>query len=195
MQSRVLDRFGMQRSGMIWRPDFENDYAIGYDGTGKALGHRRRKTADAASSLDTTIRDYSVFLAGVVRGEGLNTKTLEEMLRPQIAIVSKHAFPSHRVDDTDAHRAIALSYGLGWGLFQSPHGLAFFKEGHDDGIDNYALCVLPRQSCILMLTNSSVGRGVFKYLTDDLLGETGLPVGWEGFTPHDRATDWATPPN
>ena len=195
MQSRVLDRFGMRRSGMIWRPDFEGDYAVGHDSEGKALGHRQRKRADAASSLDTTIRDYSAFLAGVVRGEGLSTDVHREMLRPQIAIVSKHAFPSHVVDDTDANRAIALSYGLGWGLFQSPHGLAFFKEGHDDGTDNYALCVLPRQSCVLMLTNSSVGRGVFKYLIDDLLGETGLPVEWEGFTPYDQATDRPSPPN
>jgi hypothetical protein len=37
---------------MVWRPNFETDYAIGYDATGRALGHRRRKKADAAGSLD-----------------------------------------------------------------------------------------------------------------------------------------------
>jgi CubicO group peptidase (beta-lactamase class C family) len=195
MQSRVLDRFGMRRSGMVWQPDFGSDYAIGYDGTARALGHRQRKKADAASSLDTTVRDYSAFLAGVVRSEGLSVDAHKEMFRPQIAIVSKHAFPSHRVDDTDANRAIALSYGLGWGLFQSKHGLAFFKEGHDDGIDNYAVCLLPHQRCALLLTNSSVGRGVFKYMIDSLLGDIGLPAEWEGFTPYDQAADPSSPPN
>jgi hypothetical protein len=117
------------------------------------------------------------------------------MLRSQISIVSRHEFPSRLVDDTDANRAIALSYGLGWGLFQSPYGPAFFKEGHDDGTDNYALCVRPRESCILILTNSGVGKSVFEYLIDDLLGETNLPTEWESFTPYDKTADPSTPPN
>jgi hypothetical protein len=70
MQSRVLDRFGMLRSGMVWRQEFESDQATGYDADGKTLNHRRRKKVDAASSLDTTIRDHSAFLAGIVGGEG-----------------------------------------------------------------------------------------------------------------------------
>jgi CubicO group peptidase (beta-lactamase class C family) len=186
MQRGVFDRFHMRRSSMVWRPDFEADYDIGYDAAGKALGHDRRTKVRAAGSLDTTIEDYAGFLAGVARGDGLTPKALDEMLKPQIAIVSKHQFPSHWVDDTDKNRAIGLSYGLGWGLFRTPWGQAFFKEGHDDGTDNYALCVRPRKTCILMLTNSGAGSGMFKQLADDLLGDTGLPWEWEGYTPYNQ---------
>lgn len=189
MQRRVLDRFDMSRSSLTWRPEFETDYAIGYDEHGKPLGHSRRKAVHAAGSLDTTIGDYARFLAGVVRGEGLPPAALDEMLTPQIAIVSRHQFPSHWVDDTTANQKIGLSYGLGWGLFRSPYGQAFFKEGHDDGTDNYALCIRPRRSCILILTNSGAGAAVFKHLVDDLFGPTDAPWEWEGYTPYDQRAD------
>ena len=55
------------------------------------------------------------------------------MFSAQIAIYTKHQFPSLNNDTTSANKKIQLSYGLGWGLFNSPCGKAFFKEGHDDG--------------------------------------------------------------
>ena len=189
MRRRIFGPFGMRRSDMVWQPQFAAGTAVGYDAAGKPRGHERRTKADAAGSLETTVSDYAAFLAGVVRGQGLTPKAYAEMLRPQIAIVSRHEFPSHWVDDTDANRPIQLSYGLGWGLFRTPYGQAFFKEGHDDGVDHYALCVRPPRKCILLMTNSGLGKGVFQYLADDLLGRTGLPTAWEGFTPYDREPD------
>ena len=53
------------------------------------------------------------------------------MLSPQIPIHSKHQFPSLENVATNENDAIRLSYGLGWGLFWTPDGKAFFKEGHD----------------------------------------------------------------
>jgi len=189
MRRRIFQPFAMRRSDMVWQPQFAADTAVGYDAAGKPRGHARRAKADAAGSLETTVSDYARFLAGVARGQGLSPKAYAEMLRPQIAIVSRHEFPSHWVDDTDANRPIQLSYGLGWGLFRTPYGPAFFKEGHDDGADHYALCVRPPRKCILLMTNSGAGKGVFQYLVDDLLGRTGLPTAWEGFTPYDREPD------
>ena len=62
----------------------------------------------------------------------------------------------------------------------------FFKEGHDDGTNNYALCLDEAQRCILILSNSSNGEGIFLYLADALIGETDLPWEWEGYVPYDR---------
>lgn len=39
--------------------------------------------------------------------------------------------------------------------------------------------------CILLLSNSSNGEGIFLYLADALLGETGLPWEWEIYVPYD----------
>ena len=136
--------------------------------------------------MDTTVADFAAFLAGVLEGEGLSVEVRSEMLGAQIKVTSRHQFPTQFPVDTDANEEIQLSYGLGWGLFQSSFGHAFFKEGHDDGTNNYALCIDPAKKCILILSNSSNGEGIFLYLVNALLGETGLPWEWEGYVPYDR---------
>jgi hypothetical protein len=78
---------------------------------------------------------------------------------------------------------IALSYGLGWGLYSSPYGKAFFKEGHDEGWRHLALC-FENGTGILIMTNSSNGEGIFKPLIDSVLGPTSFPFNWEGYTPY-----------
>ena len=139
----------------------------------------------AAGSLDTTSSDWGKFLAAVVRGEGLTDRSKSEMIKPQIRIRSVAQFPSLRTDTTDQYDDIKLSYGLGWGVFETRRGMAFFKEGHDEGTANYALCIEPEQDCILLMSNSVRAEGIFKELVDSLFGETNLPWQWEGYIPYD----------
>ncbi len=186
MQERIFDRFGMQRTSMLWREDFRPNFARGHDEEGNNLGHNARQSVRAAGSMDTTLEDYSAFLAGLMRGEGLTAHSRTDMLTPQIAITARHQFPTQFPVDTDTNNEINLSYGLGWGLFQSRFGPAFFKEGHDDGTNNYALCLDEAGLCMLLLSNSSNGESIFLYLANELLGETGLPWEWEGYIPYDR---------
>jgi tetratricopeptide (TPR) repeat protein len=58
-------------------------------------------------------------------------------------------------------------------------------EGHDEGWRNLALCFRNGDG-VLVLTNSSNGEGIFKPLVEALLGETGFPFDWEGYTPYDK---------
>jgi hypothetical protein len=104
-----------------------------------------------------------------------------------VRITSKHQFPTQFPEDTDQNEAIGLAYGLGWGLFESRFGPAFFKEGHDEGTNNYALCLREQRQCILLMSNSANGESIFLYLADALLGETGLPWEWERYVPYDEA--------
>lgn len=186
MQERIFDRFGMQRTSMLWREDFRPNFARGHDKEGNILGHNARQSVSAAGSMDTTLEDYSAFLAGLMRGESLTARSRNDMLTPQIAITARHQFPTQFPVDTDTNNEINLSYGLGWGLFQSRFGPAFFKEGHDDGTNNYALCLDEAGLCMLLLSNSSNGESIFLYLANELLGETGLPWEWEGYVPYDH---------
>lgn len=186
IQKRVFDKFDMRRTSMLWREDFQPNFARGYDEIGKNLGHNMRQSVQAAGSMDTTIADYAKFLAGVLRGDGLSDASRTEMLGAQVRITSRHQFPTQFPVDTDANRDIELSYGLGWGRFESSFGPAFFKEGHDDGTNNYSLCLDKAQRCILLLSNSSNGEGIFLYLVNELIGETQLPWEWEGFLPYDK---------
>ena len=87
---------------------------------------------------------------------------------------------------TDENKAIRLSYGLGWGLYWTPYGKAFFKEGHDEGFRNYAVCFDRAKNGIVILTNSSNGEGIFKDILETVLGNKFTPIEWEGFTPYDK---------
>jgi CubicO group peptidase (beta-lactamase class C family) len=185
MQEELYGPLKMARSGMVWEPRFESDFAIGYDEYVRPLGAQRFKRAIAAGSMLTTPRDYAMFLSALMRGEVLNAAARDKMLSPQIRIHSAHQFPSLTTETTAAYDSIELSYGIGWGLYKSPHGAAFFKEGHDEGWRNFALCFRNGDG-MLVMTNSSNGEGIFKPLAEALLGETGFPFDWDGYTPYDK---------
>jgi CubicO group peptidase (beta-lactamase class C family) len=183
MQRRIFDRFGMTRTSMTWRHDFAKNFSQGYNEEGGLVPHDQRESVRAAGSLDTSLHDWSRFLAVVVRGEGLSRQSKAEMIRLQIEIDSERQFPSITEARTDKWKSIRLGYGLGWGVFDTPYGHAFFKEGHDDGTANYALCVEEKRACILLLSNSTRAEAIFVSLVHRLLGDVPIPAEWEGYGP------------
>jgi CubicO group peptidase (beta-lactamase class C family) len=194
MQVRVFQPLGMTRTSMIWDARFEDNFANGYDEAGHSLGPQRRQHADAAGSMLTTLHDYGLFLLAVEQGQGLDRETRQLMFTPQIAILSKHEFPTLDTETTDQNNAIQLSYGLGWGLYNTPYGRAFFKEGHDDGWRHYAVYFDKAGIGMLIMTNSSNGEGIYQELLETVLKNTYTPVKWESFTPYANAKPPATIP-
>jgi CubicO group peptidase (beta-lactamase class C family) len=108
------------------------------------------------------------------------------MLSPQIRIFSQHQFPTMAAATSEENKAIRLSYGLGFGLYWTPYGKAFFKEGHDDGFRNYTVVFDQPKDGIVIMTNSSNGEGIFKELLETLLRNTFTPIEWEGYTPYNE---------
>ena len=186
MQQNVFKPLGMTRTSMVWEDRFDSDYANGHDEYGRSLGSQRRKTADAAGSMLTTPRDFARFMLAVMQGEGLRRETRELMLSSQIEIFSKYQFPTFATETTGANKSIQLSYGLGWGLYWTPYGKVFFKEGHDEGWRNYTVCFDKSKIGIVIMTNSSNGEGIFKELLETLIGNTFTPIEWEGYTPYSQ---------
>ena len=186
MQERVFQPLGMTRSSLIWQGRFENEYANGYDEYGRSLGPQKREKADAAGSLLTTPRDFATFLQAVMAGQGLSKEMREQMLSSQIQILSKHQFPTFENATTEENKAIHLSYGLGWGLYSTPYGQAFFKEGHDDSWRNYTVIFDKQGTGLLIMTNSGNGEGIYKALLENLQKNSFTPIVWEGFTPYDQ---------
>jgi CubicO group peptidase (beta-lactamase class C family) len=184
MHERVFDPFGMRNTNMIWETRFDDNFANGYDEVERSLGPQKRKRADAAGSMLTTLNDYALFLRAVAQGTGLSKTTRELMLSPQIAISSKHEFPTLAADTTDENKSIRLSYSLGWGLYTTPYGPVFFKEGHDDGWRHYAVYFDKASTGMLIMSNSSNGEGIYKELLETLLKNTYTPIEWESFTPY-----------
>ena len=184
MRERVFQPLGMTRTSMVWSWRFEGDHANGYDEQENSLGPQRRLRADSAGSMLTTPADFALFMQAVMQGQGLRKETKDLMLSPQTQILSKHEFPPLSTETTDENKSIRLSYGLGWGLYWTPYGKAFFKEGHDDGWRNYTVCFDDAKIGIVIMTNSSNGEGIYKELLETLLKNTYTPVEWEGFTPY-----------
>ena len=185
MTTRVFQPLGMTRTAMTWEPRFEADAANGYDSSGQSLGPKRRKRADAAGSMLTTLADYARFMSAVLRGVGLRPATRAQMVSRQIAIESAHQFPTLAPATTTANRAIELGYGLGWGVYKTPRGRAFFKEGHDDGWQHYAVG-FDGGSGLLVMTNSDHGESIYKPLLETVLANPYTPIEWEGYTPYDQ---------
>jgi CubicO group peptidase (beta-lactamase class C family) len=182
MEEQVFGLLGMSRSSMVWEPRFESDFANGYDEQERSLGPQRRKHADAAGSLLTTVNDFAKFVQGVMYGTGLRPETRELMLSPQVRISSRHQFPPLAAETTHQNDGIRLSYGLAWGLYWTPYGKAFFKEGHDDGWRNYTVTFDEGKTGIVIMTNSSNGEGIYKELLETLQRNTFTPMEWERFT-------------
>jgi CubicO group peptidase (beta-lactamase class C family) len=189
MESRIFEPFGMKRTSMVWELPFEQDFANGYDRDGRSLGPQRRRIADAAGSMQTSIADFSRFVAAVMQGKSLARPTRTLMLTPQVTITTRTQFPSLTTETTDRNDAIRLGYGLGWGLFVTPLGKAFFKEGHDAGWQHYTVAFDDRGVAIVLMSNSANAEGIFPELLERLIADTYTPIEWEGYIPYDR-----TPP-
>ena len=192
MRTHLFERFGMTRTSMVWRTDFADNYAQGYDVAGKWDGHTRRTQVRAAGSMDTTVHDYAQLAAAMVRGEGLKPATYTQWLKPQIRIHSAQQFPTLTLPDSTDNDGIALSYAMGVGTFQSPQGPAWFKEGHDDGTSNLLVCLERSRECMLVLSNSNNAESIFPYLLQSTLGQTCFPWFWDGYIPYDHPA-WRSP--
>ena len=182
MKSRIFVPFKMPRTNMTWMEDkFAADHALPHNKQNRPMPLNKRMSASAGGSMQTSIADFSRFIAGVMQGQGLKRQTRDEMFKPQIEIFSRHQFPTLSTETTDANRNIRLSYGLGWGLYFSPVGKAIFKEGHDDGFQHYTVMFDDAGSGIILMSNSDNAEGIVQGLLETLLGNRWTPVEWEGY--------------
>jgi CubicO group peptidase (beta-lactamase class C family) len=184
MRERIFEPLGLTRTSTVWESAFESDYANGYDERGRSLGPHRRTRADAAGSFQTTLADFSRFIEAIAQGRSLSENARALMLSPQVAILSRTQFPTLSDETTDRNKPIRLSYGLGWGLFRTPLGKAFFKEGHDEGFQHYTVMFDDRGIGLVIMTNSSNGEGIFQELLERVIGNTYTPIEWEGYVPY-----------
>jgi len=182
-RERIFKPFNMTMTDFVWQPRFATDEARGYDMNGDTVAERRFDKAYAAGSMQTTITDYTRFMAAVLQGRGLSVKSRQEILTPQIQINSKRQFISMADDGTVEDRKIQLAYGLGWGLFTTPYGKAFFKEGHIDGWVHYVIGFPDKKMALVIMSNSSNGEGIFNELVEKIHGVT-IPWYWEGYNPY-----------
>ena len=172
-------RLGMPRTSLVWRDDFAANLADGWNDKGEPQPHDQRSKVRAAGSMDTTISDLPKFAAALVRGDGLSAASRAEMTKPQLHITTAHQFPTFGPDLPVQQQRKDLYAGLGVVVFDGPQGHGFYKGGHDGQTANTMVCVEASQRCVVVLSNDVRSEAGFADLVGFILGDTGVPYGWE----------------
>jgi CubicO group peptidase (beta-lactamase class C family) len=187
MRREVFEPYGMVDSSYTWQPRFDDmTIALGHRADGTTYPKDTDNAPRAPSTLETTPDDLARFFAAVLRGEGLSDPSWREMFRPQVRIRSAAQFGPGASVETDRWDEIELSYGLGWGLIETPHGWAPFKEGHGDGFQHYAVLFPDRDLGVMLLSNSDHGESAFDHLLRLTIADPYTPLEWEGYVPFDQ---------
>lgn len=184
VQENLFSPAGMKMSSYQWQPRFENDYCLGHSAEGQLYEKDKDNEARAASTLETTLDDYALFIQAVLNGSLMKETTRNEMLKTQIRLRSVQQMGPLRFRDTTANDSIALGYGLGWGVLHSPYGIGAFKEGHGDGFQHYSIIFPAQKKGIIIMSNSDNAEGIFKALLELALADTYTPWYWENYIPY-----------
>ena len=188
LQRRILAPLGMTMTSLKWRPEFALNLSDGWRADGTIESHDERSRVRVAGSMDTTISDLARFGAAMARGWGLSKRSRMMMSRPQLAINTRQQFPTLSPEVAPNKRWPGLAAGLGVITFSGPQGRGFYKGGHNDSTANTLVCLEARRRCVLILANDVRAEAAFPRLVHAILGETGVPYGWEypGLTPLKR---------
>ncbi len=185
MEEKIFSVAGMKMSSYQWQPRFEKDYCIGHNTSGKLYEKDKDNDARAASTLETTLDDYTLFTKAVLNGSLMKTSSRAEMFRTQLRLRSVQQMGPLRFRDTAANDGIQLGYGLGWGILHSPYGIGAFKEGHGDGFQHYSIIFPEQKKGIIIMSNSDNAEGIFKELLALALADSFTPWYWENYIPYD----------
>jgi len=175
MTEAVFTPLGMTSSSYVWRPDFDARTATGHHSDGKPAELWKPKEAGAASTLNTTAKDYALFVEAVLNGRGLKPATLHEMETPQIALD-----PECRICIKREPKQLSknLFWGLGWGIQRTDQSDALWHWG-DNGVFKCFVMAEPKtKSGVVMFANSQNGLEVAKPVIDEAMGTESLAFDW-----------------
>ena len=194
-QERFFQPLGMDRTSYTWQAEFKANLAYPHDEYGRTGGEKiRRRAPDARGSLVTTAGDYARFLVGILNAEGQRKAAVDEMFQSQIPINYKRMFGPDAWTTTDEFQNIHLAWGLGWGLFDTPYGSAFFHTGDNPGWKNYTITYLDQGIGIVMLSNSDNFQLIAEEIVKKAIGDVYSPFDWLGYVPFDPTIGIKTPP-
>lgn len=147
----VLDPLGMHTSSFVWRDEYEQSAAGGFNHDGTRVEQFRPATANAASSLHTTIREYALLL---------ETYLLPDIQERHPAVYARH---------TDINTRVGWS--LGWGTADT----TLWQWGHNPGFKAFAAIVASQGRGIVVLANGAGSQRINREWVNIWLG-TNLPA-------------------
>jgi CubicO group peptidase (beta-lactamase class C family) len=175
MTEAVFTPLGMTSSSYVWRPDFDALTATGYESDGKPTELWKPTEALAASSLNTTAKDYALFVEAILNGKGLKPATLREMETPEIALD-----PECRICIKLEPKRLSknLFWGLGWGIERKDGTDALWHWGDNGSFKGFVMADPKTKSGVVMFANSENGLEVAKPVVDEAMGRGSLAFEW-----------------
>jgi CubicO group peptidase (beta-lactamase class C family) len=175
MTEAVFTPLGMTSSSYVWRPDFDALTATGYDSDGKPTKLWKPTEAGAASTLNTTAKDYALFVEAILNGSGLNPATLREMVTPEIALD-----PECRICIKHEPKQLSknLFWGLGWGIERKDGTDALWHWGDNGSFKGFVMADPKTKSGVVMFANSENGLEVARPVVDEVMGRGSLAFEW-----------------
>ena len=183
-REKVFDPLDMNMTSYVWQDRFENEHCLGHTAEQKVIPKDTEEDAGAAGSMETTLEDYSKFVGHLLTLASQDAEITNMMFEPAIRIKSKAQFGPLSLEKSDENDDIELSYGLGWGLLQSPYGLGAFKEGHGEGFQHYSIIFPEKETAIIILSNSDNAESIFKELLEITIADVYTPWKWENYIPY-----------
>ena len=159
---------GMTHSSLVWRPDYDSVAATGHDPEGQPVDKTKPTEANAAASLHTTAADYARFLGAVLRGEGLQARTVVEMLTPASQVEGRGP-PEH---------ARFLQWGLGWGLQNGDISTSIWHWGDNGEFRCFVIGYPSQGRGLVYFTNSQNGLGIAEDIVADYFIDTHHSIRW-----------------
>lgn len=174
MKRMVFDPLGMTSSSYIWQDRYDALKIFNHNLLSEPTGQKKVTEGNAASSLNTTARDYGVFLAAFLEGTGLKKETARLMLTPQAKVGPRRDTTSSPATQPSPY----ISWGLGWGLQSTAEGTSLWHWG--DNVDNksYVVAFDKQKMGVVVFTNSINGLAIIREVIEQSVG---------GFQP---ALDW-----
>jgi CubicO group peptidase (beta-lactamase class C family) len=175
MDAAVFTPLGMTSSSYVWKPSFDSLTATAYDSKEIPADLWKPTEAGAASSLNTTARDYALFVDAVLNGKGLSPSTLRQMETPQIALD-----PSCRICIKQEPKELSktLFWGLGWGI-QREHGVVMLWHWGDNGAFKAFVMADPAaKSGFVMFANGEGALDIAKPIVDTAMDTDSLAFAW-----------------
>jgi CubicO group peptidase (beta-lactamase class C family) len=175
MTEAVFAPLGMTSSSYVWRPDFDALTATGHDSGGKPAELWKPKEAGAASTLNTTAKDYALFVEAVLNGKGLKPTTLHEMETPQIALD-----PECRICIKREPKQLSknLFWGLGWGIERKDGTDVLWHWGDNGAFKCFVMADPKTKSGVVMFANSENGLEIAKPVIGEAMGTESLAFAW-----------------
>jgi CubicO group peptidase (beta-lactamase class C family) len=180
---RIFQPLDLRRSSFVWQRGYEGHHAVGHDSNGNFLGIPKRNVPNAAGSLSTTLEEFTGYFTAVLNQQEPRYRL---MTTKQVSIPFKQQFGPEALIEAHDNDSIKLGYGFGYGVYQTPFGSAFFKEGHDDGWQHYAVGFPDRKIALVLMSNSDNAESIFKELIEFTIGNKYTPWYWENYIPKNR---------